>query len=135
VVDDVVDAPEMITFFNIHGAMVYLDEAGHVTGYEDVFSKMDLCRKHYAPVVWVSATWTDTSGRPARLKTQISSTTDVPDLLLDDDDAALDCDRPAMGAVIGRQLAEDVLQVAFDRLLAGRHWFDYHDDKLMPAGV
>ena len=48
VVDEVVDAPEMITFFNIHGAMVYLDEAGHVTGYEDVFSKMDLCRKHYA---------------------------------------------------------------------------------------
>ncbi|TWO68501.1 cupin [Caenimonas sedimenti] len=48
VVDEVADAPEMITFFNIHGAMVYLDEKGAVTGYEDVFSKIDMCRKHYA---------------------------------------------------------------------------------------
>lgn len=48
VVDEVADAPEMITFFNIHGAMVYLDEKGGVTGYEDVFSKIDMCRKHYA---------------------------------------------------------------------------------------
>jgi len=47
VVDEVADAPEMITFFNIHGAMVYLDEHGVVTAYEDVFSKIDMCRKHY----------------------------------------------------------------------------------------
>jgi 2,4'-dihydroxyacetophenone dioxygenase len=47
VVDEVADAPEMITFFNIHGAMVYLDERGAVTAYEDVFSKIDMCRKHY----------------------------------------------------------------------------------------
>jgi quercetin dioxygenase-like cupin family protein len=53
VVDDVVDGgsgavPEMITFFNIHGAMVYVDEAGQTTGYEDVFTKIAMCRKHYA---------------------------------------------------------------------------------------
>jgi hypothetical protein len=48
VVDEVAGAPEMITFFNIHGAMVYLDEHGAVTGYEDVFSKIAMCRKHYA---------------------------------------------------------------------------------------
>lgn len=41
---------EMITFFNISGAMVYLDEEGNQTGYEDVFSKMDMCRKHYEAV-------------------------------------------------------------------------------------
>lgn len=41
-------APEMITFFNIHGAMVYVDEAGRQTGYEDVFSKIAMCRRHYA---------------------------------------------------------------------------------------
>ena len=41
-------APEMITFFNIHGAMVYLDEKGKVTGYEDVLTKTEMCRKHYA---------------------------------------------------------------------------------------
>jgi hypothetical protein len=48
VVDEVAGVPEMITFFNIHGAMVYLDENGAVTGYEDVFSKIAMCRKHYA---------------------------------------------------------------------------------------
>ena len=42
------EAQEMITFFNIHGAMVYVDEKGGVTGYEDVFSKIAMCRKHYA---------------------------------------------------------------------------------------
>ncbi|TFZ07381.1 cupin [Ramlibacter henchirensis] len=40
-------AQEMITFFNIHGAMVYVDEQGQVTGYEDVFTKIEMCRKHY----------------------------------------------------------------------------------------
>ena len=38
----------MITFFNIHGAMVYLDDKGVVTGYEDVLTKIEMCRKHYA---------------------------------------------------------------------------------------
>ena len=47
VVDEQVGATEMITFFNIHGAMVYVDEAGAVTGYEDVFTKIAMCRRHY----------------------------------------------------------------------------------------
>lgn len=47
VVDEVADAPEMITFFNIHGAMVYVDEQGVATGYEDVFTKIAMCRRHY----------------------------------------------------------------------------------------
>ena len=47
VVDEAAGASEMITFFNIHGAMVYVDENGAVTGYEDVHSKIDMCRKHY----------------------------------------------------------------------------------------
>jgi 2,4'-dihydroxyacetophenone dioxygenase len=38
----------MITFFNISGAMIYLDEQGNQVGYEDVFTKLDMCRKHYA---------------------------------------------------------------------------------------
>ena len=41
---------EMITFFNIQGAMVYVDDAGRQTGYEDVFSKIALCRAHYEEV-------------------------------------------------------------------------------------
>ena len=47
VVDEAAGAQEMITFFNIHGAMVYVDEKGAVTGYEDVWTKIDMCRAHY----------------------------------------------------------------------------------------
>ena len=54
VVDEAVGGPgevtEMITFFNIHGAMVYVDEAGKTTGYEDVFTKIEMCRRHYTEV-------------------------------------------------------------------------------------
>ena len=42
------DCPEMITFFNISGAMIYLDADGRQNGYEDVWSKIDMCRAHYA---------------------------------------------------------------------------------------
>ena len=30
--------------------MDYVDEAGHTTGYEDVFTKIAMCRKHYEAV-------------------------------------------------------------------------------------
>ena len=49
----------MITFFNISGAMIYLDDAGRQIGYEDVFTKIEMCRTHYAE--WVSAPTTSTS--------------------------------------------------------------------------
>ena len=41
------DCPEMITFFNITGCMIYLDAENRHSGYEDVFTKIDMCRKHY----------------------------------------------------------------------------------------
>lgn len=41
------DCDEMITFFNISGAMIYVDEAGRQTGYEDVYTKIGMCRAHY----------------------------------------------------------------------------------------
>lgn len=51
VVDDLSGgATEMITLFNIHGAMVYVDELGNTSGYEDVFTKIEMCRKHYIDV-------------------------------------------------------------------------------------
>ncbi len=50
VVDDVVGENEMITQFNIHGAMIYLDDNGKTTGYEDVFTKIAMCRQHYTEV-------------------------------------------------------------------------------------
>jgi 2,4'-dihydroxyacetophenone dioxygenase len=44
------DCPEMITFFNISGCMIYLDADNKQIGMEDVFTKIDMCRKHYAEV-------------------------------------------------------------------------------------
>ena len=44
------DCPEMITHFNIHGAMIYLDAENNHTGYEDVWTKIDMCRAHYNAV-------------------------------------------------------------------------------------
>lgn len=44
------ECPEMITFFNILGAMIYFDEGESVIGYEDVFTKIMMCRTHYAAV-------------------------------------------------------------------------------------
>ena len=41
------DCTEMITFFNISGAMIYLDDDGNQIGYEDTFTKIQLCRDHY----------------------------------------------------------------------------------------
>jgi len=42
------DVPEMITLFQVNGAMIYVDPDGGVLGYEDVFTKINLCRSHFA---------------------------------------------------------------------------------------
>jgi quercetin dioxygenase-like cupin family protein len=44
------DTEEMVTFFNISGAMIYVDDADRVTAYEDVHTKIEMCRRHYAAV-------------------------------------------------------------------------------------
>ena len=44
------DVEEMITLFQVNGCMIYVDEAGASVGYEDVFTKMEMCRRHYAEV-------------------------------------------------------------------------------------
>jgi 2,4'-dihydroxyacetophenone dioxygenase len=44
------DCTEMITFFNISGAMIYLDEHDRHVGYEDVHTKIEMCRAHYSDV-------------------------------------------------------------------------------------
>ena len=48
VVDE--DVEEMITFFQVTGAMYYVDPQGNYLGYEDVFTKIDMCRKHFEAV-------------------------------------------------------------------------------------
>ena len=42
------DVDEMITFFNVTGCMYYVNDKDEHIGYEDVFRKIDMCRKHYA---------------------------------------------------------------------------------------
>ena len=44
------DCAEMITFFNIGGAMIYVDADDRQVGYEDVFTKITMCRAHYRDV-------------------------------------------------------------------------------------
>ena len=38
---------EMITLFQVNGIMLYVDPDGNALGYEDVFTKITMCRKHY----------------------------------------------------------------------------------------
>src|ERR1041384_1164215 len=42
------DVSEMITLFQVNGLMLYVDPHGAALGYEDVFTKIDMCRRHYA---------------------------------------------------------------------------------------
>ena len=42
------DVEEMITLFQVNGAMIYVDPDGRCTGYDDVFTRIDKCRRHYA---------------------------------------------------------------------------------------
>jgi 2,4'-dihydroxyacetophenone dioxygenase len=41
---------EMITYFQVNGVMYYVDPLGKAVGYEDVFTKIDMCRAHFAGV-------------------------------------------------------------------------------------
>lgn len=41
------DVEEMITYFQVNGVMLYVDPHGEILGYEDVFTKIDMCREHY----------------------------------------------------------------------------------------
>ncbi len=41
------DCAEMITLFQVNGVMSYVDPWGKALGYEDVFTKIEMCRKHY----------------------------------------------------------------------------------------
>jgi 2,4'-dihydroxyacetophenone dioxygenase len=48
VIDEGVE--EMITWFLVNGAMLYVDDNGAINGYADVFQRIDLCRAHYIKV-------------------------------------------------------------------------------------
>jgi hypothetical protein len=42
--------PEMITWFHVTGGYTYVDPQGVAQGYEDVFTKIEAARKHYASI-------------------------------------------------------------------------------------
>jgi hypothetical protein len=42
------DVEEMITLFHVTGAYIYVDAAGRPEGVEDVFTKLENTRRHYA---------------------------------------------------------------------------------------
>ena len=42
------DCPEMITLFTVFGSLTYVDTEGNPTGYDDVFTRIELYRKHFA---------------------------------------------------------------------------------------
>ena len=44
------DCAEMITFFIIHGSLMYVDPDGRATGYDDVFTRLAIARAHYEKV-------------------------------------------------------------------------------------
>ena len=48
VVDE--DVEEMITLFQVNGIMLYVDPDGNAVGFEDVFTKIEMCRKHYTAI-------------------------------------------------------------------------------------
>lgn len=41
------DVTEMITYFQVNGVMLYVDPWGKTMGFEDVFTKIEMCRNHY----------------------------------------------------------------------------------------
>ena len=48
------DVDEMITYFQVNGIMYYVDPHGEHLGYEDVFTKIDMCRSHFENIVQVT---------------------------------------------------------------------------------
>ena len=57
---------EMITLFQVNGAMIYVDPDGKATGFDDVFTRIDKCRAHYAKKDSAPTTSTSSSGRRRR---------------------------------------------------------------------
>jgi 2,4'-dihydroxyacetophenone dioxygenase len=41
---------EMITLFHISGALIYIDEDGETCGFDDVHTKIEMCRNHFDAV-------------------------------------------------------------------------------------
>ena len=42
------DDDEMITLFHVSGALIYYTEQGDCSGHDDVHTKLEMCRRHFA---------------------------------------------------------------------------------------
>lgn len=42
------DSEEMITLFHVLGALIYYDEKNEPVGHDDVHTKIEMCRRHFA---------------------------------------------------------------------------------------
>jgi quercetin dioxygenase-like cupin family protein len=42
------DDDEMITLFHVSGALIYYSEQGECCGHDDVHTKLEMCRRHFA---------------------------------------------------------------------------------------
>jgi 2,4'-dihydroxyacetophenone dioxygenase len=42
------DDDEMITLFHVSGALIYYDDQGAPNGHDDVHTKLEMCRRHFA---------------------------------------------------------------------------------------
>lgn len=41
---------EMMTLFQVHGSMIYVDDEGTIIGYDDVFTRLQQCQQHFEAV-------------------------------------------------------------------------------------
>jgi 2,4'-dihydroxyacetophenone dioxygenase len=41
---------EMVFMANVRGALLYVDEKGALAGYDDVFTRIEACRRHYSAI-------------------------------------------------------------------------------------
>ena len=44
------DVEEMITLCHVQGTLLYMDDDGNTVGYDDVHTKIELCRTHFDKV-------------------------------------------------------------------------------------
>lgn len=51
------DDDEMITLFHVCGALIYIDEQGKTCGFDDVHTKIELCRAHYEQIGLEPSLW------------------------------------------------------------------------------
>jgi quercetin dioxygenase-like cupin family protein len=74
------DCPEMITLFQVNGIMYYVDPWGKPLGYEDVFTKIEMCRRHYRDPSAARVAPSPSRGAPQRRRRRRTRATSKPSI-------------------------------------------------------